>query len=208
MARFGATGCRRSLLRHEALATLALRQRLHQPAVCPPLPRDRRSPAVGPAPAPVAHVAPPTLSRHGPRHPSRARAARPMRSRAPPSAPSSLTDTRGARTSSRSPCGPARSGCGDASAPWVAPRVVASYYRLSIGASRPPPGARQSQVQTASEQTLLVNSKTPWMATLHRTVEGQRDRGCWVKQCSPMFLEMRWPRLNQQSQNIVTSVRN
>ena len=154
MARFGATGCRRSLLRHEALATLALRQRLHQPAVCPPLPRDRRSPAVGPAPAPVAHVAPPTLSRHGPRHPSRARAARPMRSRAPPSAPSSLPDTRGARTSSRSPCGPARSGCGDASAPWVAPRVVASYYRLSIGASRPPPGARQSQVQTASEQTL------------------------------------------------------
>ena len=29
------------------------------------------------------------------------------------------------------------------------------------------------------------DSKTPWMATLHPTVESQRDRGCWVKQCSP-----------------------
>src|SRR5262245_47958750 len=38
--------------------------------------------------------------------------------------------------------------------------------------------------------TLLVNSKTLWMATLHPTVEGQRDRGCCVKQCSPMLLEM------------------
>jgi len=32
--------------------------------------------------------------------------------------------------------------------------------------------------------TLLVNSKTLWMATLHPTVEGQRDRGCRVQQCS------------------------
>ena len=47
--------------------------------------------------------------------------------------------------------------------------------------------------------TLLVNSKTPWMATLHPTVEGSRDHGCYVKQCSPMLLEMQWPRLNQQS---------
>ena len=47
--------------------------------------------------------------------------------------------------------------------------------------------------------TLLVNSKTLWMATLHPTVEGQRDRGCYVKQCSPMLLEIQWFRLNQQS---------
>ena len=50
--------------------------------------------------------------------------------------------------------------------------------------------------------TLLVNSKTPWMATLHPTVEGQRDRSCCVKQCAPMLLEIQWPRLNQQSLSI------
>src|SRR6266446_1384323 len=40
--------------------------------------------------------------------------------------------------------------------------------------------------QTVPSLTLLVNSKTPWIATLHPTVEGQRDRGCCVKQCSPI----------------------
>ena len=39
---------------------MALRQRHRQPALCPPLPRDRRSPAAGPAPAPLAHVDTPT----------------------------------------------------------------------------------------------------------------------------------------------------
>jgi multicomponent Na+:H+ antiporter subunit A len=38
-----------------------------------------------------------------------------------------------------------------------------------------------AMLQTAPKETLLVNSKTPWMATLHSTVEGQRDRGCCVK---------------------------
>ena len=47
--------------------------------------------------------------------------------------------------------------------------------------------------------TLLVNSKTSWMATLHPTVEGQRDRGSYVKLGSPMLLEIQWFRLNQQS---------
>ena len=46
--------------------------------------------------------------------------------------------------------------------------------------------------------TLLVNSKTPWMATLHLTVESQGDRGCCVKQFPPMLLEIQWLRLNQQ----------
>ena len=49
---------------------------------------------------------------------------------------------------------------------------------------------------------LLVNSKTLWMATLHPTVERQRDCGCCVKQCSPMLLEIQWPGLNQQSQDM------
>jgi hypothetical protein len=48
--------------------------------------------------------------------------------------------------------------------------------------------------------TLLVNSKTLRMATLHPTVEGQRDHHCCVKQDSPMLSEIQWPRLNQQSQ--------
>ena len=47
----------------------------------------------------------------------------------------------------------------------------------------------------------MVNAKTPWMATLHPTVEGQRDRGCCVKQYSPMLLEIQWPGLNQQSRS-------
>ena len=53
------------------------------------------------------------------------------------------------------------------------------------------------------DQTLLVNSTTRWMATLHPTVEGQRDYGYCVKSCSPMLLEIQWPRLNQQSQDIL-----
>jgi hypothetical protein len=43
--------------------------------------------------------------------------------------------------------------------------------------------------QTSPGMTLLVNSKTPWMATLHPTVEGQRDRGYCVKQCFLMLLK-------------------
>jgi hypothetical protein len=61
-------------------------------------------------------------------------------------------------------------------------------------------------LQTWPKQTLLVNSKTLWMATLHPTVEGQRDRDCYVKQCSSTLSEIQWPRLNQQSQsNLYTS---
>jgi hypothetical protein len=59
--------------------------------------------------------------------------------------------------------------------------------------------------QTVPSLTLLVNSKTPWMATLHPTVEGQRDRGCCVKQYSPMLLEIQWPGLNQQSHHFLYS---
>ena len=66
-----------------------------------------------------------------------------------------------------------------------------------------PLGTSGVSVQTVPSPTLLVNSKTPWIATLHPTVEGQRDRGCCVKQCSPMLLEIQWLRLNQQSQRIV-----
>src|SRR5438874_7439455 len=64
-----------------------------------------------------------------------------------------------------------------------------------------PPFIKMAPPQTTSSMTLVVNSKTPWMATLHPTVEGQRDRGCCVKQCSPMLLEIQWPRLNQQSRS-------
>jgi len=53
----------------------------------------------------------------------------------------------------------------------------------------------------SGNHALLVNSKTLWIVTLHPTVEGQRDWGCCVKQCSPMLLEIQWPRLNQQSQS-------
>jgi len=62
-------------------------------------------------------------------------------------------------------------------------------------------GKAHGRPRAQANETLLVNSKTPWMATLHPTVEGQRDRSCCVKQCSPMLLEMQWPRLNQQSHN-------
>jgi hypothetical protein len=57
--------------------------------------------------------------------------------------------------------------------------------------------------QTWPRQTLLVNSKTLWMATLHPIVEGQKSYGCCGKQCSPRLLKMPWPRLNQQSQGIL-----
>src|SRR4051812_11749198 len=44
-------------------------------------------------------------------------------------------------------------------------------------------GKKVFTMQGSSWLTLLVNSKTPWMATLHPTVEGQRDRGCCVTPC-------------------------
>jgi hypothetical protein len=74
------------------------------------------------------------------------------------------------------------------------------------GEDRPafPSTCRQAPIQngqTVSSLTLLVNSKTPWMATLHPTVESQRDRGYYVKQYSSMLLEIQWPRLNQQSRS-------
>jgi hypothetical protein len=40
--------------------------------------------------------------------------------------------------------------------------------------------------------TLLVNSKTPWMVTLHPTVKGQKACGYCVKQRSLMCLEIQW----------------
>jgi hypothetical protein len=45
-----------------------------------------------------------------------------------------------------------------------------------------------------------LTQKRPGRPPLHPTVEGQTDRGCCVKECSPMLLEIQWPRLNQQSQ--------
>jgi hypothetical protein len=45
---------------------------------------------------------------------------------------------------------------------------------------------------TAAKATLLVNSKTPWMVTLHPTVKGQKACGYCVKQRSLMCLEIQW----------------
>jgi hypothetical protein len=41
--------------------------------------------------------------------------------------------------------------------------------------------------------TLLVNSKTLWKAIVPPTLEGQRDRGCWVEPCTPRLLEIQRP---------------
>jgi hypothetical protein len=78
-----------------------------------------------------------------------------------------------------------------------------TYMRQTL--SYPAPYLGSTPVQTVPSLTLLVNSKTLCMATLHPTVEGQRDRGCCVKQCSPMLLEIQWPRLNQQSHHFLYS---
>ena len=51
----------------------------------------------------------------------------------------------------------------------------------STSCSEPPPSlylrSAYQAIYVTKILTLLVNSKTPWMATLHPTVEGQRDRG-------------------------------
>jgi len=79
------------------------------------------------------------------------------------------------------------------------PRMGAPWPLLCGQGSRWRGGKKVFTMQGSSWLTLLVNSKTPWMATLHPTVEGQRDRGCCVTPCSPMLLEIQRPRLNQQS---------